>query len=601
MINLEAIKNEILLRQFDKFYGEIINVRDKIESISEKNIMETEDKILKILDDYALNLEKFREEVGEDVTRELFYMMTVFADEIFINLDWGGKQSWEDNLLEEKIFRSHYAGNKIFENIDALLNARADKPKRIALIYLLIIALGFKGKFLFSDPDNWLLSYRKKLFGVLFDLKTTVFEKLHFLFPDNYAVITGSSKRILAPDFIKWSIYGSLGLLIFVYIIIALLSPYTADKIILFLIKFFIDYKVEIILTIVLLIILVLLYFLYRIIRRYNLLTFFSGKYLKFQIKESFRQVSKFLRHKFGTNNYKYQIPWYLILGTVNSGKTSLLKRSNFKEMEDYPLVDKLFENSLCNMSMFESAVILDIDGKIEKAESSKNLRKYIYRVLNRYRRRRPLDGLILTVSYDDLISLKSNQAENLNLIKNKAVLLREQIEFLQRKIKMQLPVYTIITKCDKIAGFREFVNELPARYSQNIFGWSNNTSIQDYIFSKNWLQEAFQNVNEQLSFIQMGMFTFQSNPLNNHKIFLFGRRVDELKYPLQIFINNIFQTSNISNLYPLLFRGIYFCGTSISEFADIEAREKLFVRDLFEKKIFGEPHLAKPNKKFIF
>jgi type IV/VI secretion system ImpK/VasF family protein len=601
MTNLEAIKNEILLRQFDKYYSEIISLRDKIEVMPEKIIKDAEDKVLKILDDYALNLDKFKDEVGTDTVKELFYMMAVFADELFINIDWGGKQAWEDNLLEEKIFKSHFAGNKIFLNIDTLINAKAETSKRIALIYLLILALGFRGKFLYDDPDNSLLNYKKKLFWILYNLKSNVFEKLHSLFPQNNTEFTAQPKKILSPDFIKLIIFGILGLLLFSYIITSLFSPYFAAKSIFFIISFISDYEVEVILIIIVIIVIYFLYLLFGIIRRYKILTFFNGKYLKFQIRESFRQAAKFLKHKFGPHNYRYQLPWYIILGTLNSGKSSLLRKGNLKEFDEYPVAEKLFENSICNIWMFESAVILDIDGKIEKVETDKNLRKYVYIILNRYRRRRPLDGIIITVSYDDLISVKNNQAENLNLIKNKALNIREQVEMLQRKIKMQLPVYILVTKCDKISGFREFVNEIPSRFMQNIFGWSNGHSVQDYFFSKNWLQEAFQSINEQLSLIQMGIFTFQNNLINNHNIFIFGRKIDELKYPLQIFINNIFLSTSTSKLYPLLFRGLYLCGTSINEFRDIDERERLFIRELFEKKIFMEPFLAKPNKKFIF
>jgi type IV/VI secretion system ImpK/VasF family protein len=601
MTNLEAIRNEILLRQFDKFYSEIISVRDKIEVMPEKSLEETEDKVLKILDDYALNLDKFKDEVGADTARELFYMMTVFSDEIFINIDWGGKQTWEDNLLEERIFKSHCAGIKVFSNIDTLVNAKPEASKRIALIYLLVLALGFKGRFLFNDQDNSLLNYKKKLFLVLYNLKSNVFEKLHSLFPQNNTELAGQVRKILSPDFIRWTVYGILGALAFIYIITSLISPYFAAKSILFTAAFINEYEIEIVLIILLIIILCLIYLLFRIIRRYKIITLFNGKYLKFQIRETFRQAAKFLKHKFGAHSYRYHLPWYLVLGTLNSGKSSLLRKGNLKELDEYPVVEKLFENSICNIWMYESAVIVDIDGKLEKIEPDKNLRKYVYTILNRYGRRRPLDGIIITVSYDDLISVKNNQAENLNLIKNKALNIREQIEMLQRKIKMQLPAYILITKCDKITGFREFVSEIPSRFLQNIFGWSNNHGTQDYFFSKSWLQEAFQSINEQLSLIQMGIFTFQNNILNNQNIFQFGRKVDELKYPLQIFINNIFISTAVSKLYPLLFRGIYLCGTSINEYTDIDTRERLFTRELFEKKIFTEPFLAKPNKKFIF
>ena len=72
--------------------------------------------------------------------------MAALADEIFLYLDWPGREAWRANLLEFKLFQSYRAGEEIFRRIEALLRTRDPADSELAKIYLMAIALGFRGQ-----------------------------------------------------------------------------------------------------------------------------------------------------------------------------------------------------------------------------------------------------------------------------------------------------------------------------------------------------------------------------------------------------------------------------------------------------------------------
>lgn len=79
---------------------------------------------------------------------EVRYAMAALADEVFIHLGWSGASSWRHHLLESALFDTHRAGEEIFRRIDHLIQHgdRSHRYAEVALVYLLMLALGFQGK-----------------------------------------------------------------------------------------------------------------------------------------------------------------------------------------------------------------------------------------------------------------------------------------------------------------------------------------------------------------------------------------------------------------------------------------------------------------------
>ena len=96
--------------------------------------------------------------------QESLYAMVALLDEVFLAFSWEGKDRWEDNLMEKQIFHTQVAGELIFRKIESLIQANDPVRRDIAVIYLMTIALGFKGKFRGEDDEGRLHWYRQQLY-----------------------------------------------------------------------------------------------------------------------------------------------------------------------------------------------------------------------------------------------------------------------------------------------------------------------------------------------------------------------------------------------------------------------------------------------------
>ncbi|MBM3632700.1 MAG: DotU family type IV/VI secretion system protein [Alphaproteobacteria bacterium] len=100
--------------------------------------------------------------------QESLYAMVAFADEVFLNIPWKSQKLWEDNLLESRFFQTQIAGELIFKKIEELISTNDPLKADLAIIYLLILGLGFKGQFRAEDANPEKLNlYRQQLFRMV--------------------------------------------------------------------------------------------------------------------------------------------------------------------------------------------------------------------------------------------------------------------------------------------------------------------------------------------------------------------------------------------------------------------------------------------------
>lgn len=96
---------------------------------------------------------------------EIRYLMAAYADEILIASHWPHRAQWIEWLVEEKMFGSRHAGDRVFERIDVLLRTGEVARRDMALPYLFALALGFRGCAASgADGDQLLARTRHGLF-----------------------------------------------------------------------------------------------------------------------------------------------------------------------------------------------------------------------------------------------------------------------------------------------------------------------------------------------------------------------------------------------------------------------------------------------------
>lgn len=156
---------------------------------------------------------------------------------------------------------------------------------------------------------------------------------------------------------------------------------------------------------------------------------------------------------------FVYELPWYVIIGAPGAGKTTALVNSGL----EFPLADEVGEKVIrgiggtrnCDWWFASEAVLIDTAGRYTTHDSDRVVDRTAWlgflKLLVRYRPRRPINGVLLTISVSDLLSASpEKRAAHANE-------LRQRIEELHDHLGIAFPVYVLITKTDLLAGFMEF------------------------------------------------------------------------------------------------------------------------------------------------
>src|SRR5215471_15378879 len=123
---------------------------------------------------------------GSEFYREAQYVMAALADEIFLQLEWEGKDYWLSNLIETQLFQTHISGELIFQRLDRILQDRDPALKELASVYFMALSLGFRGKYRGYNDNGLLTLYRQQLYAFIFQRPADLSDDKKQLFPETY-------------------------------------------------------------------------------------------------------------------------------------------------------------------------------------------------------------------------------------------------------------------------------------------------------------------------------------------------------------------------------------------------------------------------------
>src|SRR4030095_130856 len=182
------------------------------------------------------------------------------------------------------------------------------------------------------------------------------------------------------------------------------------------------------------------------------------------ELRSSFRRAIRLLHNYVTGRDYRYRVPWFLMTGESDSGKTTLLQGNGTNLSAEEGKED----NPLVNWYFFNEGGVIDVGGDfVRRADGTANHRGWntISRLLVKHRPRRPLDGVVLTIPATELCSDEPDiKNERRFRLEQKTTSIYKKLWQSQRILGMRLPVYLLITKCDEIPGFTDFCGQLPER-----------------------------------------------------------------------------------------------------------------------------------------
>jgi type VI secretion system protein ImpL len=194
-------------------------------------------------------------------------------------------------------------------------------------------------------------------------------------------------------------------------------------------------------------------------------------------LRERFEQALAILRQARmkGVNGrqWVYQLPWYMFIGAPGTGKSTALSNSGLR----FPLREKLGDEAIgglggtrhCDWWFTDDAVLVDTAGRFTTQDSDAQADESAWtgflQLLRKYRPRRPLNGLIVTLSAADLV--RQDDAAREAHIRT----IRSRLTELSERLGVRFPVYVVVTKCDLLAGFTEFFDDLGEAERKQVWG----------------------------------------------------------------------------------------------------------------------------------
>jgi len=305
-----------------------------------------------------------------------------------------------------------------------------------------------------------------------------------------------------------------------------------------------------------------------------------------------------------------YEKNWYVIIGAPGTGKTTALLNAGLSQRGARPL-GKNDGTRNCDWLFTDEAVLLDTAGRYVSQDSHQSVDQqewlYFLRLVKKYRPKRPLNGVLVASSLEELLEQSPAQRNR------HAEILRARVDELHEALGVSLPVYMLFTKADQVAGFNDFFADLSQDERKQVWGDTFPADAparpQDRLALFDAAYDAllarldgrvYRRVQDERDIQRRGL------------VLGFPRQMALLKPDLLALLRTVFAPGR--HAPPPLLRGVYFtCGTqqgtpidrlmgSLAEVFRLDAQASLlfsgqgrsfFLEDLLKQVVFPEAELA--------
>src|SRR6266513_1798125 len=339
------------------------------------------------------------------------------------------------------------------------------------------------------------------------------------------------------------------------------------------------------------------------------------------QLRKRFEEAVEALKRskKKGGAASLYELPWYIIIGPPGAGKTTVLVNSGL----NFPLAQKFGKEALrgvggtrnCDWWFTDQAILLDTAGRYTTQDSNARADAAgwiaFLQLLRKFRGRQPINGVIVAVSATDLLALGEREREQ------HVAAIRERLDELSRNLRIDVPVYFLVTKCDLVAGFSEFFDELNQDGRAQVWGVTFPIEATESGRAVDSFGAEFDRLLERLQQRVLARMEGERDPRRRVGILGFPQQLVTLKPFLNDLLKRVFSTTEFDR--QVLLRGVYFTsgtqeGTPIDRMLGAIARtfgvtsavpapsagrgKAYFIERLLKNVIFNESGLAGVNRR---
>jgi type VI secretion system protein ImpL len=304
-----------------------------------------------------------------------------------------------------------------------------------------------------------------------------------------------------------------------------------------------------------------------------------------------------------------YELPWYMIIGNPGAGKSSAIGHSGLRfPIPGSKAVQGVAGTRNCDWFFTTDGILLDTAGRYAVQDGDRAEWFSFLALLKKYRRRAPVNGILIAVSVAELTG--GQPQKSIDLAKS----LRTRVQELTERLGVFAPVYVIFTKADLIAGFSDFFHDTDRSERERAWGatirYNRRSTSQDVL---QFFDRHFDELHDGLKEMSLASMAQSRGTRTQPGVFTFPLEFASIKSPLRAFLATLFE-ENTYQFKPVL-RGFYFTSAlqegsgenlaskRVANRFDLEFQEQqaaqeeeqsgYFLLELFRKVIFADKDLV--------
>jgi type VI secretion system protein ImpL len=335
------------------------------------------------------------------------------------------------------------------------------------------------------------------------------------------------------------------------------------------------------------------------------------------QLRERFEEAIARLKAPYRRQREQrlYDLPWYVVIGRPGSGKTTAVHHSGLKFSGDgvRPAVRGIGGTRYCEWLCADQAVFIDTAGRYTTQDDgdeggSAGWAEFLA-LLRRYRGRRPLNGVIVAISAEELLTAGDGGWDM------QAGAIQRRLLELRRELRVRLPVYVMVTKCDLLSGFVEYFDDLDAEQRRQVWGvtFPMARSLSGHAASD--LPAELDALIERLNARALQRVDEEREARRRPRIFAFPQQVAVLRAALVECVSEMFASARLDG--QVLLRGVYLTSSTQegmpvdrapgilarafgtgSEAVSPVRRKAFFVERMFKDVVLAESGIAGLNHR---